>query len=235
MLGEGYTYAGIADTDTQPDTLQNVFYILGEVGTYPYFGNIVHSGGLGIAKWDGTQWVYENVQLALSSGTTPSQDTTPATSAQEVTITIVKADVYNEVAKITSYVGAKKIGADADSYERIFTTDDDMQMLERFWHEACDATTTQLREFLSEVSELGDSFRADLTNDYEITLGMSERFDQNLANAISKDLFGFFVCYILAQWYMMTNVEDAEAQAKKAEGIMTNVMDKIYRVKPPTY
>ncbi|MBQ8051644.1 MAG: hypothetical protein IJ197_08765 [Bacteroidaceae bacterium] len=152
---------------------------------------------------------------------------------QNITLTVVKADVYEEIAKTTSYVGAKKIGNDADSYERIFTTDEDRQMLERFWHEACNAVTTQMRDFLSDVSQLGDSFFTDINANYELELNMPDRFETKLTNSIEKELFTFFVCFILGQWYSMTNVEDAEGQAKKAEGVIKNVMDKIYYLTPP--
>ena len=152
---------------------------------------------------------------------------------QNITLTVVKADVYEEIAKTTSFAGAKKIGEDVNAYERIFTTDEDRQMLERFWHDACNAVTTQMREFLSDVSALGDSFYTDLQTNYELELQMSDRFDNRLVNNIEKELFSFFVCFILSQWYSMTNVSDAESQAKKAEGVMKNVMDKIYYTKPP--
>lgn len=152
---------------------------------------------------------------------------------QNITLTVVKADVYEEIAKTTSYAGAKKIGEDVNAYERIFTTDEDRQMLERFWHDACNAVTTQMREFLSDVSALGDSFYTELQANYELELNMSDRFDNRLVNSIEKELFSFFVCFILSQWYSMTNVADAESQAKKAEGVMKNVMDKIYYTKPP--
>lgn len=152
---------------------------------------------------------------------------------QNITLTVVKADVYEEIAKTTSFAGGKKIGEDVNAYERIFTTDEDRQMLERFWHDACNAVTTQMRESLSDVSALGDSFYTDLQTNYELELNMSDRFDNRLVNSIEKELFSFFVCFILSQWYSMTNVADAESQAKKAEGVMKNVMDKIYYTKPP--
>ena len=48
----------------------------------------------------------------------------------EHVLKIKKEDVYNEVAKTTSYTGAKM--EDDAAYERIFTTAEDKTMLERF-------------------------------------------------------------------------------------------------------
>ena len=52
----------------------------------------------------------------------------------EKTLTTDKNDVYEEVAKTTSYAGAKT--DDATAYDKIFTTDADKEMLERFWQES---------------------------------------------------------------------------------------------------
>lgn len=54
----------------------------------------------------------------------------------DVILTIKKAVVYDEVAKLTGYVGAKTIEDSGKAYDRVFTTDDDRLMLERFWRES---------------------------------------------------------------------------------------------------
>ena len=64
-----------------------------------------------------------------------------------IELTVNKANVYDEVAKTTSYTGQKMQG-DATAYDRIFTTDDDRMMLERFWVEACNGATEQFKPFL---------------------------------------------------------------------------------------
>jgi hypothetical protein len=48
----------------------------------------------------------------------------------DIILTVNKEKVYEEVAKTTSYTGAKM--DDELAYDRIFTTDEDKSMLERF-------------------------------------------------------------------------------------------------------
>lgn len=60
---------------------------------------------------------------------------------------IAKGEVYNEVAKTTSYTGAK-MENDEDAYDRIFTTDEDKAMLERFWNESKNMVAGSLKKVL---------------------------------------------------------------------------------------
>lgn len=153
---------------------------------------------------------------------------------QEITLTVNKIQVYNEVAKTTAYTGAKQTTAeDTRAYERIFTTDDDRLMLERFWTETANAVTEQFKPFLVSVSDQKTDNGIHLDNDYVIVLEMGDRFDVNLTNSIESDLFCFFVTAIVSNWFKYTNKDEAEAFAKKAIGIMDRAADKVYHLKRP--
>lgn len=53
----------------------------------------------------------------------------------EVTLSLSRSAVFNEVARSSSYTGAKMPG-DADAYARIPTVDEDEDELCRFWDES---------------------------------------------------------------------------------------------------
>ena len=84
----------------------------------------------------------------------------------EVTLTIDKESVYEEVAQTTSYTGAKM--DDEDAYERIFTTDDDKSMLERFWNESKNTIANSLKRILLNEQETDGT--------YSLQLGLSSSF-----------------------------------------------------------
>ena len=157
----------------------------------------------------------------------------------EVTLTVGKTMVYDEVAKTTSYTGAKMQGDDT-AYDRIFTTDSDRSMLERFWTEACNAATEQLKQFIVEVSDNGEGITADLSRNYVVRLELSSSYDANLTESVQASLFSFFVSAIVSKWYKFTNKGEAEGYAADAVGMMNDVMGKIFhrkkprRVVPPT-
>ena len=150
-----------------------------------------------------------------------------------VTLTVNKANVYNEVAKTTSYTGAKMQG-DESAYQRIFTTDDDRMMLERFWVEACNAATEQFKPFLTSVSSQPEGRGVELGSNYVVGLSLSSSFDSTLTGSIGTSLFSFFVSVIVSKWYKFTNKGEAESYAADALGMMEDIMRKIYYRKKPS-
>lgn len=150
----------------------------------------------------------------------------------KVTLTVSKQRVYDEVAKTTSYTGAKMQGDDS-AYDRIFTTDSDRSMLERFWTEACNAATEQFKKFIVEVSDNSEGSMIDLSRDYVVKLELSSSYDDNLTESVQASLFSFFVSVIVSKWYKFTNKDETDSYAADAVGMMNDVMGKVfYRKKP---
>lgn len=149
-----------------------------------------------------------------------------------VQLTIDKEKVYEEVAKTTSYTGAKMVD-DENAYTRIFTTDEDRLMLERFWREACAGATDLFKPFIKSVSDQSIIESVDMTSDYEVVLEISSMYDDNLTDSVQSSLFSYFVDYILARWYKITNKEEAESYGLEAAGMLDDIKSKIYyRMKP---
>lgn len=151
----------------------------------------------------------------------------------EVELTISKINVYDEVAKTSSYTGAK-MQEDSTAYGRIFTTDDDQMMLERFWMEACNVATQEFKPFLISVSGQQESHGVELERNYEVALEMSSSFDVRLVPSMQASLFSFFVNYITGKWYKFTNKAEAEQYIVEANVQMLDVKKKLYYRKKPT-
>lgn len=143
---------------------------------------------------------------------------------KQIELTVAKSAVYNEVAKTTSYTGARMVGDD-DAYLRIFTTDEDQEMLERFWEEAASGATEQLKPFLH--------FDNSTATEYEVVLEVSSSYDETLTGSVRKSLFSYFVAMIVARWYRIANKQESESYANDAIGAMDDVMKKIYYRKKP--
>ncbi len=150
-----------------------------------------------------------------------------------VDITINKSFVYDEVAKTTSYAGSKLLG-DERAYQRIFTTDDDQMMLERFWAEACNAATGLFKPFVTSVSSNPPSHGIALSNNYEVKLQLPDRYDTSLSDSVESSLFSYFVSYIVGKWYKFTNKAEADALLQEATNLLEDVKRKIYYRKKPT-
>lgn len=150
-----------------------------------------------------------------------------------ITLKVNKANVYDEVAKTTSYTGAK-MKDDADAYERIFTTDEDRMMLERFWVEACNGATEEFKQFIVSVSDQPESHGVELEKDYEVELELSTMFDTRLKGSMETSLFSYFVNAIVAKWFKFTNRSEAETYGADATTAMMDVKSKMFFRKKPT-
>lgn len=141
----------------------------------------------------------------------------------DITLTVNKEKVYEEVAQTTSYTGAKM--EDEHAYDRIFTTDEDKSMLERFWNESKNTVCNSLKKILlNEIEASGE---------YQLSLGVSSLFDEALTESMNRSLFSFFVMSITAKWYTFTNKEEATGYATEAAIYMEDVMRKAFFKKRP--
>ena len=69
-----------------------------------------------------------------------------------LSISITKSSIYEEVAKTTAYLGAKnKLDDGKSAFDQIFVTDADLAMIERFYNESKDALLNLLKRFMLEV------------------------------------------------------------------------------------
>lgn len=151
---------------------------------------------------------------------------------KNIELKIIKARVYDEVAKTTSYTGTKMQG-DETAYDRIFTTDEDREMLERFWVEACNGATEQFKPFIVSLNAQPISHCIDLETNYEVMLELSSSFDEALTGSIETSLFSYFVSLIVSKWYKFTNKGESESYGTDAVGAIDDVMKKIYYRKKP--
>lgn len=145
-----------------------------------------------------------------------------------VTLTVNKDGVYEEVSQTTSYTGAKM--DDEHAYDRIFTTDEDKAMLERFWDESKTTVCNALKRVLDSETEV--------SGDYKLSLALSSSFDEALTESIQRSLFSFFVMNITAKWYTFTNKSEAAGYASEAATYMDDIKRKcFFKKKPirPTY
>ena len=153
---------------------------------------------------------------------------------KEVILKVNKAQVYDEGAKTTSYAGLKAMTKDdMASYSRMFTTDEDRMMLERFWNETCDMVTDTLKPFLSSVSEVTISHGVELSRDYSITLEMSNSYDERLTESINNSIYSYFVQSITGKWFAFGDKEEVEPYLKGAAAFLTEALQKLYYKKKP--
>ena len=151
----------------------------------------------------------------------------------DVTLSVTKSAVMNEVAKQTSYIGMKITTADgSNAYDQVFTTNDDYAMLERYWRETVDAVTGNLRKFIKTVSAMPEAQSVDETEVFEVVLSMPARYDDNQTGTVNTALFSYFTHLITSKWLAVAYRDDAEYYEKIATEKMREILFKIYYKKP---
>lgn len=152
----------------------------------------------------------------------------------DITLSIAKSAVMNEVAKQTSYIGLKITTSDGtNAYDQVFMTNDDQEMAERYWREAVNATTGNLRKFVKSVSEIPSSPSVDNTEVFTLELTMPKRYDESQTPTIQSSLFSYFTNFITSKWLALAYKQDAEYYEKYATTSMHEILQKIYYKKPP--
>ncbi len=143
----------------------------------------------------------------------------------EVILKVNKRCVYDEVAKTTEYTGDKMTG-DETAYERIMLTDEDTEMINRFWNECKTIICNNLKKVL--ISE------TEAEGEYLLVLGLSASFDKSLTESMERSLFSFFVMNIAAKWYTFANKGEATGYATEAATYIDDIKRKAFHKKRPT-
>lgn len=142
----------------------------------------------------------------------------------EITLSISQTEVFQEVARTTSYT-ATKMNDDAKAYERITTVDEDRSELQRFWDESrAEVAQTFIRMLSSEGMD-GDT--------YNVVLNVSVSFDTALLPSMQLGLFSFFVQSITGKWFVYTNKDEAGAFIDRGSALLEEVREKAFSKKEP--
>ena len=144
-----------------------------------------------------------------------------------LTLTIEKSDIYEEVAKTTAYIGAKnKLEDGKSAFEQVFVTDADLTMIERFLNESLDSLRNVLKRFIS----VGSVVDGTITWQLEV----SSRFDDNLLESIRSSAKSFLVNSIIGKWCEITANDKVKEYADNAAALLLDIKEKAFFKKKPT-
>lgn len=140
-------------------------------------------------------------------------------------IDITLSGALSEVGRITNYTGRKKNSG--SEYELISTTESDHEMLLKYWEEACDVVTENVRHFITEQTYVQST--------YSVTISPSVSFDTTLEDSFKRNIECYVVKYIVSKWYkLLDNNEEYTAYEKEANSHLNEAMRKLYFKKKPT-
>lgn len=125
------------------------------------------------------------------------------------TIKIDRDKIFNEVAKYTSYMGAKS----QDSYDNIFMSDDEQEFLERAFILAHSECAEMLyphvkREIFPETDEeIIEKKVVDPAVVYYIILALPKHFSHTTITLVENLIHEYLVSRLMSEWVMITAPE----------------------------
>lgn len=134
----------------------------------------------------------------------------------EMIIQIKKAEVFDEIAKLTAYIGAKTIEDTGIMYDRVFVTDDDRVMLESFWSNCLTHIIDACKTHVISYSKPSNSQKMDMNEVFVIHLNMPNNYDHNMQNSLESSARSYCINKITSEWFMITNKTEVEIYIQKS-------------------
>lgn len=146
---------------------------------------------------------------------------------QKINLEINKADVYEEVAKTTAYIGGKNVDANGKSlYDQVFVTDADKEMLERFWQGAIDGLSVILSSVL--MGTVADD------ESVQLLLNMTDNFPPVLKSSLVSTAIDYVENQILAEWCAVSAKGEVEKYSNEAGALLMQVNNLIHKRMRPS-
>ena len=140
-----------------------------------------------------------------------------------IDIYISKADVYEEVAKTTAYTGAKQ-ATDEGGFDKVFLSDAETEMLDRYWNEVCTDISLRLSEWIVDVEPSSAT----------ITLAVADGFNDALTDSLTQAITSYFVTTLLYKWYSIAMPTLAEGMVAESITHIKRVTELVNQRKRPT-
>lgn len=133
----------------------------------------------------------------------------------DITIQIDKQEVYEEVSKVTAYIGGKNVDANGKTlYDQVFVTDADKEMIDSFFSSATSNVATALEHTLKDME----------TNDigFNLTLRMPGNFRTTMEKPLTESIIEYIENSIVAAWCDITK-KDEESYATNASALLQQI------------
>ncbi len=140
--------------------------------------------------------------------------------------------MLNEVGKLTAYVGAKNTDEkDVNTYDKVFATNDDAVLLERFWREAKSDITDKLSRHIitpeKPITITDDN--VDTTEQYQIELHLPDNYNTAMLAPLNDEIYNYMANTIIYKWFGITNRGDEERYSSYAANSLAKIHSYLLR------
>lgn len=133
----------------------------------------------------------------------------------DITIQIDKQEIYEEVSKVTAYIGGKNVDTNGKTlYDQVFVIDADKEMIDSFFSSATSNVATALEHTLKDME----------TNDigFILTLRMPSNYRTTMEKPLTESIIEYIENSIVAAWCSITK-KDEESYATEASALLQQI------------
>ena len=143
----------------------------------------------------------------------------------DISIVITPSEILESVGMHSAYVGDRFVG-DETAYGRISTTQSEEAMLTEALLDGRNVLIKTLEPFISSMVLEGSV--------WGIECSFPSRASSHALACIGDDANSYLRSFVLSKWYMVTNKQEAQAEALVAQGFLESIRTAIYTRTKPT-
>ncbi len=137
-------------------------------------------------------------------------------------IQILKSDVMGTISEESAY---KSSHAAENKFDKQYIKVQDWTYIGNHWTAAKQIMTDVLKKFLTSITS---------NDDFDVVLTIPN-FDSNLSTSLTSAINRFFVNYLMCQWLIVNDDEDAKEYDSLYKDNMQSVKNFLYSRTKPTY
>lgn len=138
---------------------------------------------------------------------------------KDIELSVKKAAVFNTVAMMASYEGAKNQTTENDSYNRLSISRQEEEELVPFWNEACGSILSACSDYIKSSS---------FTGDLDIVLSIPDNFKEEVKGSIEENMASFLSRFIAGRWISLSDQEKGGTYTGSASGYLDDVRSLMY-------
>lgn len=143
-----------------------------------------------------------------------------------VLIPIKKTTVYEEIAKITSYIGASSVDdAGTPIYDRVATTEYDNELLNPLFESACSSVALAAQRFFVCINSTSDGI--------DIKLDMPSNYIGDYNYTLVANATNHVICSIIAQWFTVRHKTEVDTYTSKAVQHLNEFSNTLFHRRAP--
>ncbi len=150
-----------------------------------------------------------------------------------VTITIDRDKVCDDVAQETVYIGGRSVSAAPEAFDKVFVTDDDREYLDTMIRDACSALALTLTEYVDTATPLTPNPNGQ--GNYVLTLALPDNVSEITLSSLPSDAHNYVVTSVLADYLLRIGVESYQTYVEQGKALLETIVNELSERKRVKY